>query len=82
MHMGCRTQVPLLCAANPVKNGTTAPPELPAEEMKPMAIVCNLRGRSLVKTVAAAGYTGPSSNPRMATDTEFPMTLGINQDKI
>jgi hypothetical protein len=38
-QMGCSTHVPTACARIPVVNGATAPPELPADAMKPMAIV-------------------------------------------
>jgi hypothetical protein len=36
---GCSTHVPVACARRPVVKGATAPPELPAPPMKPMAVV-------------------------------------------
>jgi hypothetical protein len=39
IHTGCSTHVPAACAKIPVVNGATAPPELPAPPINPIAVV-------------------------------------------
>lgn len=74
---GCSTHVPTACARIPVVKGAIAPPELPAEPMKPIAVVCRWRGTVREKIVCAQGYTGPSTRPSNETATALPMMFGI-----
>ena len=52
---GCRTLGSNLCAIRPVRNGATAPPAEPADEMNAMAEFWSERGSSLAKTDVALG---------------------------
>ena len=77
---GFSTTVPSFCANNPVINGANAPPLLPIAEIRLKLDTCKSRGSNLLNTVAAQGYTGPSSRPTIEIATAFPMMLGTDQN--